>query len=533
MRKITLISLLVLFTFVVSCSKYDFNDVNINYDGEWAVPIISSRLDFGDLSNTDSDVMHYDEDGFIRLIYRGNNIGSYYLGDILKIPPQQSSTRLDFSIPPIPFDPGVDIPLLKIPITIPFQLDENMMDARLDKVVLKEGILRINPLFAEEPHGISVKSMTITIDNLIGVNGSPAVLVVVPGRDNYIDMNGCTLKMPTNELNINIDMQLNKPYTYPYMGQDCSLLFYFEMNDIKYKEIRGYLGNIQATYADTIYIHLFDKSVGGNITIPMFKAELNIKSSIGASLGIYEQCFKAVARGNKPDMVITGLPQSVVIKKPAVEHGFSDVTVTLQSQSLSKAISDMYEKFAFEYMIKLNPEHTEENYVFDDSMIDMEVDFEIPLSGSLESVVFADTMRLDIPEVEMLNKLVVNTNMTNNFPLGVKFQIYFLDENHKPIKYPNGTVATLFPLIEPLIVPAAVGSDGKVIAPSNKITTIEISSEAVQTLKNTMYISLVAIIDSEGYNGNKQIKLYNTGYFDVKIGMKVKADISVNSNDNY
>lgn len=533
MRKITFISLLVLFTFVVSCSKYDFNNVNINYDGEWALPVVNSRLDFEDLSNMDSDAIRYDEDGFIRLVYKGNNVGSYYFCDILKIPSQQSSTLLEFSTPSIPFDPGVDIPLLNIPFNIPFQFDDNVADARFDKIVLKDGRLRITPSFLESPHGISIKSMTITINNLIGTNGEQVVLVVVPGSDNYIDLNGCTLNMPENELNINISIQLNKPYAYPYAGEDCRLFFDFEMNDIKYKEIRGYLGNICATYTDTIHIQLFDKIIGGSINIPMFKAELNMRSSIGALIGIYERCFKAVARGNKPDMIITDLTKSVFLEKPAVEHGFSNAMVSLQSQSLSTAIGSMYEKFAFEYLIELNPDNMGYNYVFDDSMIDMNVDFEIPLSGSLESIVLADTTRLDIPDVDGLNKLVVNSNMTNNFPLGVKFQIYFLDENYRGIKYPDGTYATLFPEIEPLLVPAVVGSDDKVISPSNKITTIEISSESVQTLKKTRYISLVAVLDSEGYNGSNQVKIYNTGFFDVKIGMKVKADISVNSNDNY
>lgn len=527
-NRFSIMCVLGLFVFASACSKYDFNDVNVKYDGEWAVPVLSTRLNFSDLIK-DGGVIETDEEGFITMVYSNMNHQWVNASDYIVIPQQQASMELPFTIPSVAKAKS-NIPLVVIPGNVHFELSNT--EQVLNEVVFRGGEININPSFSSVVN-VPVKSMKVRFVNLFESDGTTAVVSMLDFRNNNkIDLQNRVLTMSDNELKFNIELEFDNPSS-SYSGESSNLVLDLIIDNIQYKSLRGYFGKLSFDYRDTILVSLFDSNIrGGSITLDKFKARAKFQSSIGAEISIKEQYFIALATDTHPEMTITGLNSLFTLEKPLSEGAFTVKDMVLESPSLTQAINDMYYRYVFEYNITVNPTRIDtDNYLFADSKIGASLSFELPMLGGINDLLLSDTMAFEVPQVDVLKKLSVNTYITNNFPIDISVQAYFLDDMHQVIRDENGQPITLFTNSEPLVKAGIVGEEWKVTAPTNTHVVTDIYYSTVQKLTTAKYLVLQATADSKGYNNSSKIKFYDTGFIDIKLGVKIQPNVEIGTNN--
>ena len=147
------------------------------------------------------------------------------------------------------------------------------------------------------------------------------------------------------------------------------------------------------------------------------------------------------------------------------------------------------------------------------------MDVQIPLYGGVSGFKLIDT--LDFPTEAFRNVLVgnVKTEITNEFPLDIYVQAYFVDSNFLILDSLQSTPIQM--LKSSLIDP----SNGDLVSPTTFYEDIELTEAKVNNIKNASKIILVS--DMETASGGSNAKFYTKFGMDIRLGVyaKVKVDL--------
>ncbi len=175
--------------------------------------------------------------------------------------------------------------------------------------------------------------------------------------------------------------------------------------------------------------------------------------------------------------------------------------------------------------VKTNPyDATAKNYIPLNAPLDMWINIDIPLDLALENYVLADTLDLNMDSlifqqkyVGNLNWLVLKTFLENGFPVAIKTQAYFTDENFNVID-------SLFST--PLSVePAPVNNIGRVT--DLKRNNIEVKKEksVIDKLKPVKKVIFQSRFDA-GKFPTETVRFYSDYKVGVSMGIKVNFNAS-------
>ncbi len=148
-----------------------------------------------------------------------------------------------------------------------------------------------------------------------------------------------------------------------------------------------------------------------------------------------------------------------------------------------------------------------------------EMEILIPLNLSMNNVAFTDTMDFDLgvnTDSVSITSLALNLDLNNGFPLGIKTQIYFLDENYLIIDSLFDTRLD--------ILPASV-SNGVVNTPSKTTATVNIPENKMDNVLNAKYLMPNLILRTTDAENLLPVKLYST--YDLGIKMSAKMDLEL------
>lgn len=518
---------LVLLIFIInSCLKEDFNVKKIglkNCSPGLAIPLINSSLDIRDVYKFDSGGWLIKEDNtkFLSLIYnKTETFGAESFFDMSDqtLMDQKYIFNFDNSIPKGDSSSDTYITNLNFVST-----DNDIYDT----LYIKSGTLNITISSTLNMKG----DMIFSLPEATKGGKMLVTKIIYPGIPNIIikdsiDLSGYKIVF-THQGKSNIITSVCKvmaknsglPNNSPY-----NVSISINLNKIKFSKLYGYFSSRNFNFFDFLSVSLFGGIRRGDTYIEDPSLRLLFQNSVGIPVKLDILSFTSHSEVKTPhDIAITGLPKSINIPSPSKPGLSTQVSYLLNktNSNIKDAINLSPTGFLYNVDGTTMPVPAIQNFIFDTSKINLDVEIELPLFGWLRNYVLEDTFGFSIDNLDMFESLTLNLIAENGFPLEASLQIYFIDT----IK--NTITDSLF-INSQNLVPSAITDiiTGKVTKPVSRLFTIVFDRKHLDNLVNCKKMLLKASLFTSN-QGQNSIKIYSN----YSIGIKLSALAKLKTNN--
>jgi hypothetical protein len=508
-----------------SCLKdYDFEKVKLaDWNPSMAAPLVSSTLTMADLvENSGGYAYEHPSSGQIYLVY-SSKVSTGVIDDYLVIPDQFLNSQETFMMPPL--FPG-DSFVLAYGHPYEMNLPGN---ERLDSI-RTNGIFNLNIESNIEHSGrIEIELpflicdgqvVTLVLDHTY--SGSIPVII-----NQQIDLSSCVLVTSSQGSTNNI---LEPKYKLVLYGDNNPSVGPFtitmgeSLTNIDFSSAFGFLGSREEVLTDTILIDAFNSVNYGTIAPDSVILNLLVRNSFGLPVRIVPQELWGYSPSNYPyKFFVTDLATSYTIAAPVLAQlgQFAETRYTIRSASMASMVSNSPTKFHYRFAGQLNPlPLTGSNFILDTSRVDLDVQVEVPLSGSVAGLALEDTVDFEMDGLDELVSAGIKVRIENNFPLEAEFQAYMLDES-------GAVIDSLFSGYTLVIASGSLGPapEYRILNPAQKVTDILFSGARLDNLMQTRKILLSSDLRTSG--GGK-VRVYGDAWMKVSIGANASLNISMN-----
>ncbi len=539
-----IILILALFS---SCIREEFNpeklDTSLRFSPGVAAPIGYIRYQMDELlDSANTTQFSIDDDGFMNLVYR-ELLESGTASDLVKIQNFEYTTGFENPLP-IPYDLASIVDTfsfsdtLWIPVTIGIA-----GDARIDSVI-----------------GASL-DLTVDFATQFDLNGK----VCVESQD-LIDPQGKIFSLcreiddPTSVYNL-VDYTLRLTdtpadrslievvYTIKLAAStgiiqpgDEIINFTVGLSEIEYDVIYGYFGQFSLDLPPVnIPMDLYNSIYQGSFYFEGAELRLIFSNSFGIPIEMTINEFGIIARNGQFTTITGGtLPAPgvpTVLGYPGLgEEGLTKVDsfiLNTENSNLFTVLETGPSELRLDVDGRINPLGTEYNFVVDSSEYEVLMELFLPLNGYADNLVVRDTIDFvfndfyDSPPEE-IKRLILRLNITNGFPLNVKVQAYFFDEN-------DVLLDSLFqdPQDPASFIPAATdnNNDGRVEPIIVEPIEVKLSPQQIDNIYSSNYMVVYYTLSTPGADQNppENVQFYMDYFFEIIIG--AIAELDVNSTD--
>ena len=539
-----IILILALFS---SCIREEFNpeklDTSFRFSPGVAAPIGYIRYQMDELlDSANTTQFSIDDDGFMNLVYR-ELLESGTASDLVKIQNFEYTTGFENPLP-IPYDLASIVDTfsfsdtLWIPVTIGIA-----GDARIDSVI-----------------GTSL-DLTVDFATQFDLNGK----VCVESQE-LIDPQGKTFSLcreiddPTSVYNL-VDYTLRLTdtpadrslievvYTIKLAAStgiiqpgDEIINFTVGLSEIEYDVIYGYFGQFSLDLPPVnIPMDLYNSIYQGSFYFEGAELRLIFSNSFGIPIEMTINEFGIIARNGQFTTITGGtLPAPgvpTVLGYPGLgEEGLTKVDsfiLNTENSNLFTVLETGPSELRLDVDGRINPLGTEYNFVVDSSEYEVLMELFLPLNGYADNLVVRDTIDFvfndfyDSPPEE-IKRLILRLNITNGFPLNVKVQAYFFDEN-------DVLLDSLFqdPQDPASFIPAATdnNNDGRVEPIIVEPIEVKLSPQQIDNISSSNYMVVYYTLSTPGADQNppENVQFYMDYFFEIIIG--AIAELDVNSTD--
>lgn len=516
-----------------SCKKVELDKIAAGaWNPNFAVPIAHANFSAADiLAYTDStDLVVIDPNtGAIALVYK-TDIYSFEESEVLDLQDINESINLGFSNLNVP-----TVPAFNGSVTSNNNLNLTFVagGAELHQIDFKAGTISIN-LSANIAHNVSC---VITFPGLL-LNGNPISKTVALNYSGSVPHSGSATfdlsdvlgdltlgSAPFNEINASIETTITGT-GQPISGNE-NIAIDFEISNLDIHNAVGYLGQIDLGIpGDSVLLKIFQNSSSGYFEIVNPKINFYAENSFGFPIRLNFNDLKTVDIENGTEYPLTGFPSVFDITSPAT-MGQSSISMlelnTSNTANLSSIISSVPKYFVYSGNVISNPNGNTPplNFITDQSKLNIRTEVEMPLEGFAYGFEVKDTLDFEFKEdLSQLESVMFRLNIDNGFPVELKTQVVFMDENYTPL-------FTAFNTPESVILSASVDNTGKVNQRAKKITDISLNSSEIANMANVKYILINAV--SQTFNGpsGQVVKLYDHYTLDFKLGIQVQGKINL------
>lgn len=545
--KFVVVSLLIPFFYQCMHEEFEFDklDDEMEIVAGILTPVAYGSLSIADLiSEVDSSsYFTTDPDGLLLLTYQ-DTIGSFVAEDLLDIPTQsffEYFIESDFGFPGGIAPPAQTFTIdrsLKFPFT--FGNGE-----RLDSMVLDSGQL-VFDISSSFQHRAQV---TLTIPNLTK-EGNPfsEVFDISDETGSYSETIPFSIDKYTIVLQdsvgtdtmffpvtFHVEVYTNGSNTISNTDQiDISA----NIENMNFDAIYGYIGNYELlAQTGDIDLGFFENPFDGTLTFANPQLNVNISNSYGVPAEINLNRITGFDN-NGDSVVLTYDPPSLSAFRyayPTLEEigEAKDTTISLNddNSNLAEFIEALPSSIAYNVDATSNPDgDVDYNFVNDDSKIDVNLEFVLPLEFSADSFAFSDTLEdvLDdgwYDDADVIDKVNIMLEIKNGLPLNIDFQVTFMDSLFNPVD-------TLFSKENQPIIPAA-NIDPltyEVLNSSEKTSLIEYTNADLERIKNARHAIFRAGLKTPSVN-NSVVAVKFFDYYSVDFNMSVGVNVKVNTND--
>jgi hypothetical protein len=334
-----------------------------------------------------------------------------------------------------------------------------------------------------------------------------------------------------NQFHINYDVTLDGSVTPP-SGSGVFSVSASIQNNANFSKLFGDVGTFNiAEEKDTIALSLFKNSKGAtSFTLADPKVRIITKNSFGVPIEIELPYLKGETPGLVPYSIVNTPPLQLNITTPSINQAGQVLTGTTLLDKNNSKIADVLSKtpqqINYSLTAKAESAPSQANFIFDNSRLDVDFEFELPLHGTALGFMIADTIPFAIGDdfSENLQSGLMRLYNANGFPVDVGLQVYFTDSLY----------ATLDSLITPsqLILKSGPvdASTGRVSSKEENTLDVTFTKERLKKISSCKYIMVKAYIGTS-QAGTVNVKFYSDYILDIKLGLQLEANIKVTPNN--
>ncbi len=540
--------IILILTLLSSCIKEEFNAEKL--DGSFvispgvAIPIGYARYRMEELLDSlESTQITHDDNGFMTLIYQ-EFLESGKASDLVKVQDFEYTTGFENPLP-IPYDLSGIIDTFTfsdttwIPVTIGIA-----GDARIDSVMGVFMDLTVDFVTQFDLNG----EVCVESQDIIDPQGNIFSLCRdINDPTSVYNLSDYTLRLTDTPADRSL---IEVVYTIKLAAStgiiqpgDQIVNFTVGLSDIQYDVIYGYFGQFSLDLPPvSIPLDLYSPISQGSFYFEGAELRLIFSNSFGIPVEMTINEFGVEGRngqftditgGNLP---ATGVP--TVLGYPGLlEIGDTKVDSFLlnaENSNIFTVLESGPSALRLDVDGRINPLGTEHNFVTDSSEYSVLMELFLPMNGYANGLVVKDTLDFvfndfyDRPPEE-IKSLMLRFNFFNGFPLNIKIQAYFFDEN-------DVLLDSLFrdPDDPASFIPAAIDSDGdgKVDPPVDSYDVeVGLSREQIDNLSRSSYMVVYYTLTTPGADENppEKVQFYLDYFFDVHVG--AIGELDVNSTD--
>lgn len=517
-----IISAIVSTVFLTSCYKdkdFDFDKMAGNkYESEWAIPVINKKYYLNDLI---ADTMSYvvqDNNTFLTVIHYTGDLWTSKAEDIFILNDQNDSYSANSVAPTTPPSGAYYELDFSNSITLDFG-SINDIDSILFKSGMFQAIVNTNINHNCE----LIISFPDVVNELTGQNLSFNLAMPYDGVGNFasgstnISLANYKMRLLTsNSLPVNYKIKVyndGRPFDIPNYSFSINTNF----NDLKFKYMFGYFGQLTNNLTDTISIKLFRNNYENSITLRELKAHLFMKNSFGAPLEFTVNNFLIFTGGQSRNVINPGY--QVAGPYPTLSQ-FGQTISKHDTTYLNPNVLEISPKYmAFNADGVINPQNNPSirNFVTDKSQYSIDARLELPMEGKIHYFTFIDTLEFFFENIDQIEYTNFRVYIENTFPIDAEMQIYFADTAH---------VILDSMLVSRSIIPSGVVGPAPAYyttAPGIKSLSILFNKQRLSRLSSTKWLIVYARLNSYN-NGSTFIKLYGNQSVYISVGTRVKIN---------
>ena len=480
-----------------------------NWQPEIGVPLVNSQLTLSDLikeRNNGNISLSTDTNGLYLLTYTDTAF-SAIAQDIVKIPDQV------YAVPAFPLTSNQVL------------LDSIVFNGQgtLTQADLKAGDLSFNMLTTDLAENFTV---TLTFPTILNkATNAPFSVSKNSGMQASFSLTGnfagydIHFKPGGNQFDFNITI------TGATAGTMSGTL---NITNIQYSLLQGSFNSIPiGVMASESDVSIFKNLFQGNIYFADPRVEFDFESSFGVQLTPNKQYFQTIYQNNSFDNMNGGdlEPSANKVIAPATTIGSTTTTVLTVNNanstdggglvSLKTALSKGPQKVKY----AVNPVlGNMPGFIKDDSKITIIGKLIIPFYGRVTSYSLQDTFAIKIQHTDSIQFADFYIKTTNNVPLELRLQVYFVDTTT------YARIDSFFTGAIPLLKAPIVDLNGAIISAGIDDQTVTFPHARIKPLEKANKLIVKATMQTPN-PGSQDVKFFKTNNLDIKISMHAKFDI--------
>ena len=542
---------------LASCNKdnFDFDRLSTEIELE---PEIVAPLAYGSVTMEDIiemvDSMGYtrvDDAGYIYIVY-SDTAFAIKADTVVEIPDKFITKYYIES--DITGDPGWGV---DVGDTVYFEKLDTLSyglggNDRLDSMLIKAGTLQID-LLSEFRH---TGFLTISSEHILDEQGNPFVTTIL-----ISDLSGNFQDQQIFDLDgffVSTDHVVEGDSTLTFIVIDFDLALIYSGNTIEVGEECEIDMSFLDTDFNTVYGFIEEREVlsdSGEIEIPLYNENpdfaniifanpginLYVSNSIGISLELELDNMIATSSidGSTMELTFNGI-NPFEIGAPKIDQIGESVDTEIKINNTTSNIFDLLasapSNISYDIVGRtLNKSIADEHFIQDQSELELELEFLLPLNLKTSGYALSDTIDFDLfgedgIDPEMVKFLQVNLDTDNGLPIEFGVQLYFTDENYI-------VVDSLFDGSEVILKAAPVNNDGIISASIQDETVADIDSDKLSNLMEVRYAIFHAKILTTN-KGEEFVKIYThydgLGFepaYALDFDLAIYGGFKINSND--
>ena len=539
--------IILILTLFSSCIREEFNpdklDTSFRFSPGVAVPIGYIRYQMEELLDTaNSTQFSTDDNGFMTLVYR-ELLESGTASDLVKIQPLGFTSGFENPLP-IPFDLSHITDTFsftdttRIPVTIGIA-----GDARIDSVIgVFMDLTADFTTYFDLQGEVCVESQDIINPqgNIFSFCRDINDPISVYNLANYtLRLTDTPADRSLIEVVYTIKLIASTGIVQP---RDLVADFTVGLSAIEYDVIYGYFGQFSLDLPPVnIPMDIYNSIYQGSFYFEGAELRLIFSNSFGIPIEMTINEFGIIARNGQFTSITGGnLPAPgvpTVLGYPGLgEEGLTKADsfiLNSGNSNLFTVLESGPSELRLDVDGRINPLGTEYNFVTDSSEYEVLMELFLPLNGYTDNLVVRDTIDFVFNDFydrspEEIKRLILMLNITNGFPLNVKVQAYFFDEN-------DVLLDSLFqdPGDPASFIPAATdnNNDGRVEPIIVEPIEIKLSPQQIDNISSSNYMVVYYTLSTPGADQNppENVQFYMDYFFEIIIG--AIAELDVNSTD--
>lgn len=361
---------------------------------------------------------------------------------------------------------------------------------------------------------------SVAFSEVININSNNIDVTTVSGS---FDLTGYTLDLTgggafTNRVQADIAASIISSGNPIPFAQTDAVDAELTLTNLGISSLKGDIGvQTFSLESDTVDFGFDELDFDADITLADPRINIEITNAFGLQLGA--DLGSLIAENDERSLALTGL-DSITIAAPNVlgDSVKTSVLIDANSTNINDILAIKPSRLIFGMSGSTNPGTGPfNNFVSSESYVGVTMDVDVPLYGSVEGFILKDTIDFSADLLDNLLSAKFRTVITNEFPVDINVQAYFVDDNFTVLDSLSTTPINV-------LSSSSVDGNGELIAASEKTETIDLSQEKLLALRNATQLILVSSLNTAA---GQNAKFYANYEMNISLGVFAKVKIEL------